>query len=355
MKRFHSFTIVGLLMCIAITSWAESPSEVIRPRGLKPGDTIMFVAPAGSLIEERMTLAAERLRAMGFKVRVPKNLYRESGYLAGSDEQRAAELMQAFADPEVDAIFPGTGGYGVMRILDRLDWEVIRANPKMVIGFSDITALHLAIAAKANFATIHSPNPQWGLGSEGNLAPFAAKSFWRAVLLSENKSEAGYSYDQPESLGPREQIAGGKATGTITGGNLSLVAALTGTPYEVNTAGKILFLEDIGEEPYRVDRMLAQLKLAGKLDHCSGVLLGQFTKRKSQRDNEADEQDTNWQAMRQVFEDYFANAPYPVIANFPAGHAKMNATLPFGVTAAMDADRLEVRMIENPVIESVAE
>lgn len=323
-------------------------SQRVLPLGLSQGGTIRFVAPAGSLDRERTELAIERLREMGFVVQVPADLYREQGYLAGSDQERADELMRAFADAEVDAIFPGTGGYGVMRMLDLLDWEVIRANPKLVIGFSDITALHLAIAAKTNFVSIHTPNPLWGLGSEENLQPLAAKYFWRAILAEQNKGSAGFVYDQPqEELGPRVAVARGKGRGTIIGGNLSLVSAMIGSEYEVQTDGKILFLEDIGEEPYRVDRMLAQLRLAGKLDRCAGVLLGQFTKRKSQLKKEGENK--NWKAMQQVFEHYFADAPYPVISNFPAGHTTFNASLPFGVPAEIDADDLSVRILENPV------
>lgn len=319
----------------------------VRPQGIRPGDTIMFVAPAGSLSRKRTELAVKRLREMGFIVRVPDNLYREDGYLAGTDQERADELMQAFTDPEVDAVFPGTGGYGVMRMLDLLDWEVIRANPKLVIGFSDITALHLAIAAKTNFISIHTPNPLWGLGSEDNLQPLAAKYFWRSILAEQNREKLGFWYDQPKELGPRVAVSKGTGQGPIIGGNLSLVSAMIGSEYEVQTDGKILFLEDIGEEPYRVDRMLAQLRLAGKLDHCAGVLLGQFTKRKSERE---EGESPNWQAMQKVFEHYFAKASYPVISNFPVGHSLYNASLPMGVPAEINANNLSVQILENPVL-----
>lgn len=320
-------------------AYAEAP---IKPAALRPGDTIMMIAPAGELNETRMTLAAKRLREMGFEVIVPDDLFRRRGYNAGTDEQRADELMRAFRDPDVDAIFPGTGGFGVTRMLHLVDWDVVRANPKIVIGFSDITALHLALAAKANLVTFHSPNPQWGLGSDSNLADFSAKYFWRCLLASENEEEQGFTYKLPKKNGPLVPLAPGVGEGTVTGGNLTLVAATLGTPYEIAADGKILFLEDVGEAPYRIDRMLSELRLAGKLDKLSGVVLGQF------RGCE-DDDDRGGLSLQQVFDDYFRGAAYPVVRNFAAGHVPLNATIPFGVPCRLDADSLTFEVLENPV------
>jgi muramoyltetrapeptide carboxypeptidase len=146
-----------------------------------------------------MALARERLIAMGFRVQVPENLYRARGYLAGTDAERAAELMAAFRDPDVNAIFPGTGNYGCTRMIDRLDYAEIRDNPKILIGFSDLTALHLAINKRAGLVTFHSPNPMWGLGSEGNLKPFSARYFWRA-LRGPARAEGIGRYDAIEDM-----------------------------------------------------------------------------------------------------------------------------------------------------------
>lgn len=313
-----------------------------KPKALRQGDTIMMVAPAGELDQKRIELAVDRLRAMGFRVVVPDDLYRRRGYLAGTDQQRADELMLAFTDPEVDAIFPGTGGFGVTRMLDLLDWEAIAANPKVVIGFSDVTALHLAIAAKGGFGTFHSPNPQWGLGSDDGMPPFAAESFWRLLRVPQRDAEESFVYEQPEGIGPRVGLVGGRAVGPMTGGNLSLVAALCGTEYSAQTDGAVLFLEDINEAPYRIDRMLRQLKQNGLLDRPAAVVLGQFT------DCEADDDDPSL-TLDEVFQDYFADAPYPVVANFPAGHCKTNATLPFGRRFAVDGDTGHVELLESPV------
>ncbi|WP_428388837.1 S66 peptidase family protein [Mucisphaera sp.] len=320
---------------------------LIKPKALEPGDTIAFVAPAGELDQERIERAQVRLADMGFKIVIPPNLYRKHGYLAGSDHERAAELMAVFQDPEIDAIFPGTGGYGATRILELLDYEVIRANPKVFIGFSDITALHAAFHQRAGLVTFHSPNPMWGLGSESNLRPFSADYFWRALLKSSYEAEDAEPYviksDERVEV-PVETMVGGIARGQIVGGNLSLVQAVTGTPYQYDTVDKILYLEDIGEAPYRVDRMLRQMKDSGQLDQISGAILGRFTRRA--REDTSNETTT----MREVLEDYFLNLGVPIIKNFPAGHVADNATLPFGVLVEMDADAQTITVLERPVV-----
>lgn len=334
--------LTALVASSATSLVAAPPTPAVKPAALKPGDTIRIVAPAGELIERRVKLAKQRLEEMGFKVSYAGDLYRVRGYLAGSDERRAEELMQAFTDPEVDAIFPGTGGYGTMRMLDLLDFDVIRKNPKVLIGFSDITGLHIALAEKCNLVTFHSPNPQWGLGSSTNLPEFSATYFWRSLLASKNRgAKQGFAYELP-SWAPLGTFTTGVGEGPACGGNLSLISALVGSEYELDTEGRVLFLEDVNEAPYRIDRMLRQMKLAGQLDKPAAVILGQFRK------CEPDGSDSSL-SLTEVFLDYFADAPYPVVCNFPAGHVSLNATLPFGVPVRVDADRREVRVLENPV------
>ena len=330
-----------LLLSASSLAFAKPPVPATKPAGLKPGDTIMMVAPAGELIPRRVETAVKRLKEMGFQVIVPEDIYSVRGYLAGPDERRAAELMQAFSDPDVDAVFPGTGGYGTMRMLDLLDFDVIRANPKILIGFSDITGLHIALAEKCNLVTFHSPNPQWGLGSWDNLPPFSAKYFWRNLLADQNGGEQGWKYEPPR-YSPLGIYSEGVAEGPLCGGNLSLVASLTGSEYQLDTEGRVLFLEDVNEAPYRIDRMLRQMKTSGQLNAPAAVILGQFRK------CEADSGETSL-SLPEVFTDYFGDAPYPVVCNFPAGHVKLNATLPFGVRARVDANRREVTVLENAV------
>jgi muramoyltetrapeptide carboxypeptidase len=337
--KFISLMVGIALSMIATTADAETGPA--KPAALKPGDTIMFVAPAGELQRERIERAQKRLEEMGFRVIVPETLFRRRGYLAGTDQERADELMAAFRNPEVKAIFPGTGGYGTTRMLDLLDYETIDANPKILIGFSDITGLHLALARNCNFITFHTPVAQHGLGSPDGLTDFSSKFLWRCLLASENAGEDGFDYSMPDGE-PLKKLRGGKARGRLIGGNLSLIAATMGTPYEIETAGRVLFLEDVHEAPYRVDRMLSQLRLAGKLDKPAAVILGSFT------DAGTDEGESTL-TMDEVFDDYFAKAPYPVVKHFPAGHAANNASLPIGAMFEVDGDAPRVRVLENPV------
>ncbi len=343
----------AILLAVGVTAGCTSGHgrpirPLLRPPALRPGDTIAFVAPAGPLDRKRMELARKRLEAMGFVVRVPDDLYRTRGYLAGDDHRRAAELMAAFRDPDVRGVFPGTGGYGATRILDLLDYDVIRQNPKVLIGFSDITALHLAINRKAGLVTFHSPVPMWGLGSEKGLDPFAARYFWRALLRSRyfdargRSRPPGYAFELPPDAPPIKTLVPGVGRGRLTGGNLSLIVALIGTEYEIDTDGAVLFLEDVAERPYRIDRYLCQLRLAGKLDHLAGVILGQFTKCEPKEGEPS-------LTLDEVFGDYFSHLGVPVIANFPVGHVRRNATLPCGVPVEVDADAGRVRVLENPV------
>lgn len=391
----HVALLAAVLAPLATGCHAPSPatardagaaaSRMIWPQKLAPGDTIAFVAPAGDLDRERMALARERLEARGYKVVQRDDLFAQEGYLAGSDERRAAELMAAFADPEIDAIFPGTGGYGTMRILDRLDYGLIRRNPKLLIGFSDITGLHAAINRRAGVVTFHSPNPMWGLGSPEGMTPFSEQWFFRAV---ERQAGAGpYLLAMPPTFEPAsvppptpdpampvaaeggapaapappvvqstENAAGarlmpygawgkGRARGRLTGGNLSLLSALEGTPYAIDTRGAILVLEDVREAPYRIDRMLRQLALAGKLKPLKGAVLGQFT-RNYDREDDARRADPRY-TVEGVLRQYFENAGIPVLYGFPLGHVPWNATLPLGGEVEIDADRAELRVLEG--------
>lgn len=348
---FRAVSSFSLAMTLVASSFAQD-RPMIYPERLEPGDTIMFVAPAGDLDKERMMLAEKRLKKRGYQVKYRDDLFAKDGYLAGSDQRRADELMQAFRDPEVKAVFPGTGGYGTMRMLDLLDYDVIRANPKIFIGFSDITALHAAINKQAGLVTWHSPNPQWGLGGETKVEPwernyltkFSEKYFFAAIEATTDgePKPLTYTIEIPEGV-PRPMLIGsGTARGKMVGGNLSLVAALEGTPYAIDTRDTILMLEDVREAPYRIDRMLRQLKLAGKLDHLRGAVLGQFTKSSDREDNDEDDP---WYLVNGVLRQYFEPLGIPVLMNYPIGHHKMNATLPLGGQVEINADTGEVLVL----------
>lgn len=333
------FATAGIMMVSTSIALAEMPPT--KPVGLKPGDTIMLVAPAGDLDRERVKRAQNRLEDLGYRVIVPESLFRRRGYLAGTDQDRADELMAAFRNPEVKAIFPGRGGFGTTRMLELLDYEVIQANPKILIGFSDITGLHLALAKKCNLITFHTPVAQHGLGSPDGLSEFSANLFWRCLQADKNGCPEGFCYAAPDGA-PLQSVHGGTARGRLIGGNLSLVSATMGTPYEIETNGRVLFFEEVNEAPYRIDRMFSQLKLAGKLEKPAAVVLGQFTKADPGKDDAS-------LTIDEIFADYFADAPYPVVKNFPAGHTTNNATLPMGAMYEVDGDTPSVRLLENPV------
>ena len=358
------FYALAIFCSLTLRCSAELPQKLTQPALLKPGDTIMFIAPAGSLDRKRTKLAIQRLKERGYKVKYRDDLFDAAGYLAGSDERRAEELMQAFSDPEVDAVFPGTGGYGTTRILDMLDFDVIRNNPKLFIGFSDITALHAAFNKKAGLMTYHSPAPLYGLGTDTNLTPFSAKYFFRAVeespassqdYLIECQGQGKNQVPQPVALGK------GKARGRLTGGNLTLLAALEGTPYAIDTRDAILLVEDVGEAPYRIDRMLQQLKTNGKLASLRGAVVGQFTHTEP-RLSDSEEvveigrviiklSESNDRRINPRFEvegvlrQYFEPLGIPVLMNFPIGHYKMNCTLPLGGEVEIDADNATLKVI----------
>ena len=361
---FFGSTLTCLLLSLA---FADEAKPLTQPALLKPGDTIMFVAPASELIRNRMMLAKKKLEERGYKVKYRDDLFEVDGYLAGSDQRRAEEMMQAFTDPEVDAIFPGTGGYGVTRMLDLLDYDVIRQHPKLVVGFSDITALHAALNKKGGFITYHSPAPMYAFGGDKPMMPFTERYFFRAIEQGPESSQdytIEYTGGDEENKVPQPFALGkGKARGRLVGGNLSLLAALEGTPYAIDTTDAILLVEDVGEAPYRIDRMLQQLKSAGKLAKLRGVVAGQFTETEptiSKADKFMASLEKFWRDLQRLFIDveepykrrfnprftakgvlkqYFEPLGVPVLMNFPIGHVKMNCTLPLGGEVEIDADK----------------
>ncbi len=314
-----------------------------KPPALLVGDTIAFCAPSGFLDSVRMSLAKTRLEEKGFHIIREDSIYRRWGYLAGTDAQRASELMSYFKDKSVRAIFPGTGGYGSTRILSMLDYDIIKSNPKIFIGFSDITALHIAFNQLANLITFHTPNPMYGLGSKKGLDPISELYFW-SLLMNSND----YTYEIPfdlygDSLKVQTMVPG-IASGKLVGGNLSLICSTMGSVYEAKTMGSILFIEDVGEAPYRIDRYLSELKLAGKLDLVNGIIIGRF----SRRETEAPDRSTDFQ-MHQVFQQYFSKMKVPVIFNFPSGHGSKNVSLPLGCIVEINTDDEIFKVLESPI------
>jgi muramoyltetrapeptide carboxypeptidase len=325
-------------------------NSIIKPTAIKRGDTIGVVAPAGPVDRERLERALGRLQKRGFRVKTYADIYRRANYLAGDDATRASELNAAFADPETSAVWCARGGYGVVRILDRIDFDAIRRNPKVLVGFSDITLLHTAIHQRTGLVTFHGPNLQDGFGKPDDMPAPTERALWQALSASGSGApsgsallkDEGYRFDLTDiedlALNP---IAGGVATGRLTGGNLAVLAGIMGTPFEIETAGRILFLEDVSERAYRIDRYLKQFKLAGKLSAVAGVLLGDFS---YDEGDKADEQ----KDILLVFEEYLGTLGVPVLAGFPAGHERFNLALPMGAQVRLDADQRSVTVCECP-------
>jgi muramoyltetrapeptide carboxypeptidase len=301
----------------------------IQPPKLKTGDTISIVAPAGT-VEQRQGVekGIAVLERMGFRVRYRDRIFQSFRYLAGSDHDRAEELMEAFEDPSIQAVMALRGGYGCSRLIPLLQERRLRQHPKVFVGFSDLTTLHMFFRRRFGWVTVHGPMA----ASIGNITADQENHF--VSLLTDPGYVPTLRFDQLETWSP------GSAEGIIAGGCLAIVAASIGTPYEIKTEGKILFLEDQGEPPYRLDRMLTHLYLAGKLQNVAGILLGSFLDCEPTQGNY-----TAADALRDILK----NLKIPIIAGFPAGHGFENWAIPLGVKVRLDADACSIEFLDSAV------
>lgn len=302
------------------------------PKRLKKGDTIGICAPSGPL--RRNEEAAEFttiLHQMGFKVMVGLHSFEKNGYFAGTDEQRATDFNDFIKEDSVDGIFFLRGGWGCARILPYVDFENIQNNPKVIMGFSDATSLLNAITEKTGVITFHGPsgNSSWNDYS---------KNYIRRVLMEVDPVH----YKNQEGDHAILTLTGGMAKGILLGGNLSVLTSMIGTPYFPTVDGGLLFLEEVGEEPYRIDRMLTQLQQAGIFDRCAGIILGNFRK------CTAEEPERSF-TLEQVFGQHFNDFGKPVYYGAQIGHTVNKWTVPIGVPAIMDADKGEVQLVGRAV------
>jgi muramoyltetrapeptide carboxypeptidase len=316
-------------------------TDWLKPHALKPGDTIAFVAPAGPAELSPLMEYKKRLEKDHYEVLIPEGIdKRKNGYLGGTDDERVNELNSMIRDPKVRAIFPVRGGYGVTRILSRIDYAALRKDPKIITGYSDLTALHLAIAREARVVTFHSPMPMVDLWREDMPKfTFAAASFRRAIFAEQyTKGENGYTVAVPADS-KLVTVIDGTARGRLLGGNLTLICSTLGTPYALQPKGAILFIEDVNEAPYRVDRSLAQLRMVSVLNDVGGVVVGSFISKTPDEGKEFD----------RVLHEYLGTLKVPVVMNFPVGHIPRNATLPHGGLVELDTHKGCLRLLENPV------
>jgi len=324
-----------------------SGPEPVFPKALKRGDTVALVRPASPSYEyEANEIAAEAVAANGFVPKVMPNAGKKTFYLAGTDADRAADMNAAFADPKVAAIWCISGGYGSSRVLPYLDYETIRKNPKPFIGFSDITATLNAIHRMTGLVTFHGP-------VAGAQNEYALENLRRIVMNGETGKLAENASGEPgrRSGGERDtriyRLAPGKAKGRLVGGNISVLAPLFGTPYEPPLAGRILFLEEVEEDPYRIDRWLTGFVLTGKLSTLAGVALGKFAGCRPGPTRPGNGLGTwTWQ---EICADRIGKLGIPVVAGFSFGHVPENATLPVGAMAELDAEAGTLALLEPAV------
>lgn len=315
---------------------------LLKPERLKFGDTVGLVAPASAPPDPKaVDRAAAALERFGFKPKLGKNIRARLGFLAGTDRGRAADLMAMFADKKVKAIVCLRGGYGSARILDRLDYEVIRRNPKILSGYSDITSLHFALLQKTGLVSLHAP--MWnGALADPKVPEFTRKSFFQTVMEAKPPGSICEGYDGKTV----SVLRGGVAEGRLIGGNLSLICASLGTPFAPSFKGDILFFEDVSEKPYRLDRMLTQLLNAGIFSQVAGVAVGV---NKDCDDPDAKPGGEYRQSGADVVKERLSQLRVPVVTGLPFGHVDLNATIPVGVRAMLDARRGDLIITEPAV------
>lgn len=305
---------------------------MIKPKALQKGDRVAIISPASpsdkSLIDEYIG----SLNKLGLKVIVGESCLSEHGFLSGTDDIRANDINCMFADKNIKGIFALRGGYGCARLLDLIDFKLIKKNPKIFIGYSDITALHIAINQKSKLITYHGPMISTELikGLDEYSADYYKKFIFGYDKVDELFNPEGYNL---------EIINPGIASGELIGGNLSLICSSLGTKYEINTKNKILFLEEVEEVPYKIDRMLTQLKQSGKLKDANGIILGSFTNCIAPNNKKS-------LSLQEVFKEIILPLKKPTISNLACGHCLPTLTLPLGTKLFLDANNKKIKFIE---------
>ena len=314
----------------------------IKPKRLKRGDTVGLIAPGGYISKNALTESIENIEKLGFKPYFTDNILARNGYLGGSDEKRSDDVNHMFINDKVDGIICARGGYGCNRILPMLDYDAIKANPKVLVGYSDITALHNAIYAKTGLVTFHGPV------ATSTFNEFSINNFVNVIMEPKERYVFKHSDDYKKG-GDYEisTIREGKAKGELIGGNLRIVVTLIGTPYDVDFTNKILYLEEIDEKPYRIDRMLTELLLAGKLQQVAGIALGVFRKCDKKVGTQKGEETFS---LKEVLIDRLYDLGIPVIYGLSFGHIENKYTLPFGINAELDVMNQTITLEESAVL-----
>jgi muramoyltetrapeptide carboxypeptidase len=318
--------------------------RLVRPKALRAGDVVGLITPSSYVSDpDRLALAERTARYFGLVPKFGKNVRKREGYLGGTVEERLEDLHAMFRDAEVKGVFAIRGGYGAAQLLDRIDYDLIRAHPKVFLGYSDITALHLALQKRAGMVTFHGPI------ALSRFTPYTQNYFRKALFETE---PLGRVTNPPDSdpLRPAHTlrtVRPGRARGPLIGGNLTLISTTMGTPYEIETGGRIVFLEDVDEQPYSIDRMLTQLRLAGKLTSAAGVIFGECEDCRP-RDFKPSYESTL--SVGEVVDEVLGRLRSPVLSGLTIGHTDDQLTLPLGVMTELDADKGELVIEESGVV-----
>ncbi len=309
--------------------------NIIKPKALKKGDTIGLICPATAPDDlSRIEKSAVYFEKLGCNVLIGKNAFKSYGYLAGTDKERSDDIVSMFTNAKVKAIICIRGGYGSNRLLDMLPYDIIRKNPKIFVGFSDITSLQTALLALSGILTIAGPMAAVDFHSTSD--PYTEENFWR--LITEPKAAGIVPLPAGHNV---NVLRKGIGEGVLFGGNFANFVALLGTPYFPKPDNKILLIEDVDEKPHRIDRMLNQLKLAGVLDKVNGVIAGQFT--------DCESTNPNAFTVDEVLKQYLGKLKVPVITNYPHGHTKHIASLPIGGKVRINGNKGTVEILESAV------
>ncbi|QED46314.1 S66 peptidase family protein [Cytobacillus dafuensis] len=304
---------------------------LMKPQRLRKGDTIGIIAPASPPNQENLQRSFSFLEELGLEVKIGKHVYDQYGYLAGNDEDRLTDLHSMFMDKEVKAIICAGGGYGTGRIASNIDYELIKHNPKIFWGYSDITFLHTAIHGQTGLVTFHGPMLASDIGKE-DVHPLSKEYFKQLFEPT--------AIQYTNEISPLETLIEGEASGRITGGNLSLIASTIGTPFEIDTKGALLLIEDINEEPRSIDRMLNQLHMAGKLYDAAGLIIGDFNNCVPERELSL--------SLDEVIDHYTQLANKPAMKGFKFGHCSPHVSIPLGVQAEMNTEKKQL-IIESGI------
>jgi muramoyltetrapeptide carboxypeptidase len=311
-----------------------------KPNRLSAGDCIGVISPASPPHGEKKEQYGRGLQYLldrGYRVKEGRHVFKEYGYLAGTDEERIDDLNAMVSDPHVNAIICSRGGYGTPRLLDKIDYAAVKKHPKILVGYSDITCLQLALYAKTGLVSFSGPMVAVEMGK--GIQPLTEETFWPLLTSTRRLSMKAHVEGMAPTVYRR-----GSAEGRLLGGCLSLIAPLLGTPYQPNFKGAILVLEDIGEEVYGIDRYLVQLKYAGVLKQIAGLVLGQFL------DTVDPDKTSPDLTLEQVIREYTQDLRIPILANFPYGHNDTKYTMPIGCRVRLDASRKTLTMLEAGVI-----